>query len=288
MRTGTTQPREKPRSVVPSPERGREALWGAALGVLLWVAGLQLGIGAAPGLSVPPMVALAAIAGGILGLTRARWLLRATGAVLAAGLLAVAYLIPVPEMARAWARVDGPLRPDQGSPLPAAVVLSAAVRSDGTPGDRAQLRLLRAYELLGAGAARRLVITRVAPPVPSTLAAVRGQMAHLGLSAPVEEVGPARNTHDEALAVAALARRRGWKAILLVSDPIHLRRAAAVFAAAGLTPLCAPSQPYGYDLISPASPASRWSLFREWLREYGGYQVYRWRGWIHEPAGYRR
>jgi len=166
------------------------------------------------------------------------------------------------------------------SPLPAVVALSASVHPDGRPDDQAQLRLIRAYELLGEAKARRLIVTRIAPPVPSTLAAVRDQLARLGLDCPVEEVGPVRNTRDEALAVAALARHRGWKEILLVSDPMHLRRAGAVFSAAGLTPYCVPSEPYGYDLSSPNSPAGRWNLFRALLWEYVGYQVYRWRGWI--------
>jgi uncharacterized SAM-binding protein YcdF (DUF218 family) len=244
--------------------------------VLAWVAARELGGHHWPGLGSPHVVAITAVAGAALGLTRARWLTRAAGALSAALLLAVSYLLPIPRLATGWQRADTLPR------LEVVVALSADVRWDGVPDARGQIRLLRAYELLGAGHARRLVITRVAPPRPSTLAAVRTQLARLGLNCPVEEVGPVTNTHDEALAVAALARKRGWKRILLVSEPLHLRRAAAVFEAAGLTPYCAPSPPHSYNPTTLNAPTTRWALFGELLHETIGYMVYRRRGWIRD------
>jgi uncharacterized SAM-binding protein YcdF (DUF218 family) len=273
----TTAPRRCP-PVALSPRLGREAAWGAALGALVWLAARDVGIGLVPAVNHTHVLALWALVGLCIGLTPARWLLRVAGITLAALLLAIGYVIPVGDLARGWERIETLPR------LEAVVSLSTEVRQDATPNARAQIRLLRAYELLKSGHARRLIITRISPPAASTLPAVRAQMTRLGLAYPVEEVGPARNTREEAQAVAELGRRRGWKRVLLVTDPLHLRRAEAVFAAAGLDAYCAPSQPFDYDPAELDAPGTRWIVFREWLREYVGYQVYLRRGWIRDPT----
>jgi hypothetical protein len=70
-----------------------------------------------------------------------------------------------------WPLVSGIRRCPDGGELPGCgaircsraglVSLSSEVYSDGSLDDRAQLRLLHAYELLASGTARRLVITRI-------------------------------------------------------------------------------------------------------------------------------
>ncbi len=212
--------------------------------------------------------------GAWLALTRARRLLWAAGAVECLALLVIGYSPLAPLLLKAWVRSD-PLQPAD-----AVVSLSASMYPNGELGERAQMRVLHAFELLGAGAAPRLVITRIAPPVPSSLPAVRSQMRQLGLNVPIDEVGPAKNTHDEALAVARLARQRGWTRVILVSEPFHLRRAGAVFARAGVNVCCSPSRSVGYRMGRLDPPFDRLDAFRDWLHEAVGYEIYRWRGWI--------
>ena len=96
----------------------------------------------------------------------------------------------------------------------------------------------------------------------------------------MEEFGPVGTTHDEAVAVARLARERGWKRAILVSDPSHLRRAAALFRKAGLAVLCTPSQPPEYAYPEPRTPEERTAAFRDWLYETYHYQRNRMAGWL--------
>jgi uncharacterized SAM-binding protein YcdF (DUF218 family) len=110
--------------------------------------------------------------------------------------------------------------------------------------------------------------------------AVQRQMAALGLSAPIDEVGPAVNTHDEALLVARLARKRGWKQVLLVTSPAHTRRARATFLKAGLQVLVRPSPERDYELSSLNDPVQRLRAFRHWIYEWAGWHLYQRRGWV--------
>jgi uncharacterized SAM-binding protein YcdF (DUF218 family) len=247
---------------------------GFILGVLLWSGARDLGIRGLPGGANPYLLVLAGMLGSLVALTRARRLLWAAGAAECFTLLAISFTPLVPTLMRAWVRSD-PLQPAQ-----AVVSLSADIYPDGTLDEHAQLRVLHAYELLGAGAAPRLVLTRIAPPRPSSVPMVRRQMRLLGLHCPIDEVGPTHNTHDEALAVARLVRLRGWKRVILVSDPVHLRRAGAVFAHAGVNVCCSPGLSTGYNAHQLAAPGDRLAAFRDWLREWLGYHIYRWRGWI--------
>ena len=73
----------------------------------------------------------------------------------------------------------------------------------------------------------------------------------------MEEVGPVSNTHDEAVAVAMLARQRGWGQIILVTHPWHMRRAAAAFEKAGVRVICSPCPERSYDLQIMDGPADR-------------------------------
>ena len=252
----------------------RSAATGFILGVLLWLGARELGLRAIPGGANSHLPLLSGLVGSLLALSRARGLLWIAGAAECLGLLVISYTPLAPALLRSWVRSD-PLQPSD-----AVVSLSSKVYPDGTLDERAQLRVLHAYELLAASAAPRLVLTRIAPPYPSSLPMVRRQMRQLGLRCPIDEVGPTLNTHDEALAVARLVRRRGWRRVILVSDPVHLRRAGAVFAHAGVRVCCSPGASTGYNVRGLETPGDRLTAFREWLREWLGCQIYRWRGWI--------
>jgi len=242
--------------------------------VLLWTGAWALGIRVVPFLSTSYLMIPVGVLAALLALTRARRLLWIVALIEGLALLVIGCSPLVPWLARPWLRSD-PLRPAD-----AVVSLSAWIYPNGALDEHAQLRLLHAYELLGSGLAPRLVITRIKPPRPSGLPAVRRQVQQLGLRIPIDEVGPAGNTHDEALAVARLVRQRGWKRVILVSDPMHLRRAGAVFEAAGVPVCCSPAVPVGYSLLPSDGPEAHLAAFRDWLHEVIGYQVYRRRGWI--------
>ncbi len=218
-----------------------------------------------------------ALVGGLLGMTRLYrlWLGLAVLAVLVLAVVAYTPLSSV--LLSHWNRSD--LLP-AGLAAPAVVVLSSHVQKGQTLDARAQERMVRGYELVGAGRAQRLVVTESALVYGSQAPVVRAQMRALQLACPVDTVGPVRDTHDEALAVARLARARGWQRVLLVTHPWHMRRSAAVFAKVGVSVICVPCVEGSYDQDALNETWGRLAAFRDWLHEVIGYQIYRWRGWV--------
>jgi uncharacterized SAM-binding protein YcdF (DUF218 family) len=214
------------------------------------------------------------ILGAVVAFTPARkWLLVACASLLLV-LSALAYTPVVSVLIRQVIRSDA-LRPS-----PAIVVLSSTIQTDKSLSASAQERVMQGYLLLRRGYARELVLTDAVAPFGTQAPTVRQQMKGLGLSYPVDQVGPVRDTHDEAIAVARLARARGWRQVILVTHPWHMRRAAAVFETAGVSVLCSPCVEGRYDLGKLDTPPGRLYAFRDWLHETVGYWVYRWRGWI--------
>ena len=214
-----------------------------------------------------------AIGGAVLGMTRLRGLLWLAAASVALLYMVVAYTPFVDARAHAWVRSD-PLRP-----CPAVVMLSADVFADGSLNSSGHDRLMRALELLKGGYADRLVVTHVASR-RSGMPTVRRRMEMMELNVPVHEVGPVRVTRDEALQVAELARREGWDSILLVTDPLHTRRAGAVFEKAGLKVVVRPATETEYDFDEMTFSGNRVPAFRDWIKEVVGWYVYRRRGWL--------
>jgi uncharacterized SAM-binding protein YcdF (DUF218 family) len=256
------------------PARWRDAGAGLVLGALAGLGALQLIREVVPVVGCDALVPLGSAAGAVLACTRARALLWMASAVVVAGLALVGYT-PLIDGA-----IQGPVRSDPLRQAPAVVVLASSVQRDGELSHRAQARIIHGYEVLGQRYAPRLVITRLAWQPGSYMPFVREQMRELGLMQPIDEVGPVADTHDEAVAVAHLARERGWDRVILVTHPDHMRRAAAVFEKAGLPVLCSPCVEGEYDTSDLGSFSARLRAFRAWAHEVIGYQVYRWRGWL--------
>lgn len=253
----------------------RQAGMGLLLGLLVWVGGWHLGLDAITPLQSPDLLLAAGLLGAVVGLTRARIVLWATAVLISAGILVVMYSPLAGMLAWSILRADAPQRAD------AVVVLSSDIWSDGALENQAQRRLLHAYELLEQGYAPRLVLTRLGlEDRISAVPTVREQMRRLGLSYPVEDVGRVQNTRDEAAAVRDLVTRRGWKRVLLVTNPLHMRRAAATFEKAGVPVRSSPCPEGSYDLRALKDPRHRILAFRDWLHEAIGFQVYRLRGWL--------
>jgi uncharacterized SAM-binding protein YcdF (DUF218 family) len=198
----------------------------------------------------------------------------AAAGIVVAGLLVIVYTPLVPSLLR------GLERRDELAPAPAVVVLGSVAWDEQTLSAAAQERFVHGYAVVRQGYAPRLIITRPPPPEKSWDAAVRRQIRDLGFDFPLDVVGPAGDTHEEAVAIAALARERGWDRVVLVTHPWHMRRAAAAFEKAGLKVICSPCAEGAHNLVEAKGPRDRLGGFRYWIREAVGYRVYQVRGWI--------
>jgi uncharacterized SAM-binding protein YcdF (DUF218 family) len=108
----------------------------------------------------------------------------------------------------------------------------------------------------------------------------RGLMKKLGIRGDLLTVGPALNTRGEAQLVAELHRQNGWRSVLLVTSPLHSRRAALAFESAGLEVISSPSWEPRYDLETLDRPGERLQAFGSLLHERVGLWWYRRRGFI--------
>lgn len=224
----------------------------------------------------------AAVAGAALGHWRPA-VPRALGGAVATLLFVVGYTPLAPALFRGIVRRDVS---DGARPaVDAVAVLSADVLSDGLVARNGIDRLLA-----GAEWARRLdrplVLSAIRDPgQPRTASSEADQrrLAALAGVAAVYVVDSVHVTRDEAVREAALARRMGWRRLLVVTSPSHSRRACAAYERAGLLVTCAPSPARGYALggAYPLDGASeRVGAFRDWLYEALGWRSYRARGWV--------
>lgn len=162
----------------------------------------------------------------------------------------------------------------------AVIVLASDVFLDGSMTCAAQSRMIKAYELLRGGYAPRLILSHGSGKFADWSAAARDQMRRLGLNYPVLVTRYVENTRQEALAIAQMVRRHGWKRLILVTHPWHMRRAVAVFRRAGVPVIPVPCEEQGYDFRALAGFGDRLAAFRDWAHETLGYWVYKRRGWI--------
>jgi len=162
-------------------------------------------------------------------------------------------------------------------------VLASALQADGDFSESSLPRLLRGLELIAQGWAPRLILSEHHPPAPPYEDAASELMNRLGLEAEIVVVGPVRNTHDEAVAVAELARARDFGPILVVTSPSHTRRAAAALETEGVDVIAVPSQQITFDLDNlhrPFDADDHLRAFGVLLHERVGLFYYRFKGWI--------
>jgi uncharacterized SAM-binding protein YcdF (DUF218 family) len=177
-------------------------------------------------------------------------------------------------MAADLVRSEAPQRADAVFPL------ASSLQTDGELTTVSLTRLLRALELIAQGHTQRLILSELPEPYPRSARAARELMAALDLDAELIVVGPVASTRDEALAVAALVRERGFERLLLVSSPAHMRRASRAFEALGvaITPVAATEARFDMERLD--RPDDRLRAFGPLLHERLGLAWYRWRGWI--------
>ena len=265
----------------PRAHRRSDALTGALLGALLGVELIAFGVprilAGTAGYAVTP---IAAIAGGLLGLTRVRRLLLFCVAGLAIGLLIVAYTPIMRRPARALVRAD----PVGGRPVQAIVVLSGGVTTDGHLKPPAVDRLLAGLSLVRRGIASTLIVSR--ERLGAAGSGVTSDADQQRLIALLEQpvrfliVDSVFSTRDEAVRMRALARTLDIGSVAVVTSPLHTYRACATFEKVGFTVTCVPSESRDVALASMRQATDRVSALQLWLYELAGLTLYRLRRWI--------
>ena len=245
------------------------ALAGALAGFLL----RDLGLLSAASAWVP-----ASLAGALVGASR--WLRAWLGAVSIVTLfwLAVAFTPRPRLLCRGLTRYD--LVPKSAD---AAIVLGSRLQADGEATTTAESRLLRALELFAQGLAAPLVVTEAPPPAASHARLAREMAGRLGVRIDVLAVGPVRTTHEEAVAVAALCRARGFRHVILVTSPLQSLRGALALEHEGLVVSSAPAKETAYDLERLDRPTERLLAFADATHEWLGLLYYRTRNWVVPP-----
>jgi uncharacterized SAM-binding protein YcdF (DUF218 family) len=93
------------------------------------------------------------------------------------------------------------------------------------------------------------------------------------LGAPIEQLiveDRSTRTVENAREVASLLRARGARAIVLVTSPLHMRRAKLCFEKQGVEVSCAPTPRGAHEAL----------FAKEVLHEYLGLAYYRAHGWV--------
>jgi uncharacterized SAM-binding protein YcdF (DUF218 family) len=231
---------------------------------------------------IPSIYAVVAgsIVGGAIGFARANAIIASIdGLILFAYYLAA--LSPLIETAtQRW------VRQDEGTPVgvDAVVVLSSGLKSDSSLQAVGADRLLSGLGLLAAGAAPRLVTTRVRErygnaEVVSDSDQLR--LIHLAGRDSVWTVVPfSETTREEAINAAAVLLPRGIRKIALVTSPLHTRRACAAFERVGFVVHCVPARERDHVTWHPRTADDRLAAVRVYLYERLGFWKYRINGWI--------
>lgn len=254
------------------------AVFGATLGIAAWLLLLTMGIPYVFRIAQYDGLAPFAILGALAAMTRLRKVLWIPVAAMTVFLMVIAYTDVIEAPVRSLVRRDPlPARAD------AIVVLSAGINPDGLLGWQAIDRIIKGIELVQAGIAPTIVTTRERNVFRGkVITSEQDQKRLLALGGVKDAIVTSviNNTREEALAVARIARERGWRRIVLVTSPAHSLRACATFEKAGLTVSCVPSDSRDVALIVLGNGEDRIAAFRLWLYETTGTVRYRWSGWL--------
>jgi uncharacterized SAM-binding protein YcdF (DUF218 family) len=222
-----------------------------------------------------PLVVAGALIGAGLAFTRLRWVF----CVLTAG-LALLWCVVAFSPISAWLS-RGLVRSEAAQWADAVFVSQSSLRPGGHRIGELQNRLSHGIELVIRGKAPRLVVAE-SDEVPG-VALARQLMEHAA-AGELLIAGRAENTREEAVALAELARQRRFNQILLVTSPIHSRRAGAALETEGLTVFSSPSPETRFDLETLDTWGDRLAAFGSVMHERVGLWVYAWRGWLRTAA----
>ena len=162
----------------------------------------------------------------------------------------------------------------------AIVVVAGGVGESGKAGAGYQERVKRGIDLYRAGHAQRLVFSSGYVGAFPEAAMMRDLAVSRGVpaSAVILETR-ASNTYENVVEVRRLLQEQGWRTILLVSSPYHMRRAVLTWrsVAPGVSVVAVPvekSEFYAHDRGASLEQIDGI------VREYVAIAVYWWRGWI--------
>ncbi|MEQ1690247.1 MAG: YdcF family protein [Gemmatimonas sp.] len=255
-------------------------LCGATLGVGIVVCADLIGVWGVLGLRTWTVYVLALAGGAWLAPSAMGGVLWLLNGVLVSLLMLVMYTPIVRPMVSRFVRADVV----STMPIDAVLALSGGITDDGRIGGQALDRLLSALLQAKQRAVAELALSVVSqgrrqPPVTSEA----DQRALVQLAAPelsLRFVRDVHSTHDEALAFAALARTHGWRRVLVVTSPLHSRRACEAMERAGLVVECRPAESRDYSLNRLDKSENRRLAFQDVLYETAAEILYRGRGWM--------
>jgi uncharacterized SAM-binding protein YcdF (DUF218 family) len=164
-------------------------------------------------------------------------------------------------------------------PAEAIVVLGGGFTRDGWLDAASLHRLVEGMRLYRQGLAPLLVLSGSTPKVGPSEPEIRARLGRdLGIppTAILTVVG-ANTTYEESVRIGAALQPRGLRTILLVTEPLHLVRARAVFERAGFTVHPAPAVEIPLDA---ENPPGRVAVARMLAQEIVGWAYYRVRGYM--------
>lgn len=275
----------RPEVAKPSAPARRVSRWlaiaeDATLGLMSWVLLSTLGVPWAFHIGGLDGLVPAAIIGGIMGATRLRRVPLVAAMTLSAALLVVAYTPLIVAPAKSLIRND-PLPPRAD----AIMVLSAGVSDEGMISPQAVDRLMTGLDLLNRGIAPVLLLSREAYVMNGRLVTSRRDQGRIislvpGALSKTFVAGVAHSTREEAIRAAALFRSNGWKRIVVVTSPLHTRRACATFEHVGVVVTCTASETRDFAVRGMAGAGDKVRAFQLWLYETAGSLDYRLHRWI--------
>jgi uncharacterized SAM-binding protein YcdF (DUF218 family)/glycosyltransferase involved in cell wall biosynthesis len=213
-----------------------------------------------------------------LRLRRAYQVARRRGLALAA-VLALSYLALF-ETPLIWIAAE-PLRVvETPRAADAIAVFAGGVGESGQAGGGYQERVKQAVDLYEGGYAPQMVFSSGFVFAFREAEVMRALAVDRGVPpGAIHLESQARNTYENVQYTTALARQQGWRRVLLVSSPYHMRRALLTWRRAApdievvSTPVAA-SQFYAHGR------GASLEQIRGILQEYAAIALYWWRGWI--------
>ena len=151
--------------------------------------------------------------------------------------------------------------------------------ADETLSNQSMRRLMHGLVLFKSGLAPWLIVSGPRQGSDRSEAAVRSDIAvRLGVpAAAILQMENVNTTRDEAFTAAGLLSGRNLNRVLLVTEPLHMRRSKGVFEAAGMKVFPAPSDNFA---AAGLGPVERLLLLKDLAVQSAGLLYYRLAGFI--------